>query len=95
MPQWGTATKGARISPPLTNFFRPSMADDYHHHHHPMVHCCCYLRPSSCTACILRTQRLGYSPKNTCHLSSSTVKQQSPHENNKTAFDLVINCRYE
>ena len=22
-----------------------------------------------CTACILRTQRLGYSPKNTCHLS--------------------------
>ena len=38
------------------------------------------------TACILRTQRLGYSPKNTCHLSSSTAKQQSPHENNENAF---------
>ena len=37
------------------------------------------------TACILRTQRLGYSPKNTCHLSSSTAKQQSPHENNESA----------
>ena len=41
-----------------------------------------------CTVCILRTQRLGHSPKNTCHLSSSTAKQQSPHENNKTAFNL-------
>ena len=40
------------------------------------------------TACIVRTQRLGYSPKNTCHLSSSTAKQQSPHENNETAFLL-------
>ena len=40
------------------------------------------------TACILRTQRLRYSPKNTCHLSSSTAKQQSPHENNETAFKL-------
>ena len=30
------------------------------------------------TACILRTQRLGYSPKNTHHLSSSMAKQQSP-----------------
>ena len=38
------------------------------------------------TACIPRTQRLGYSPKNTCHLSSSTPKQQSPHENNENAF---------
>ena len=47
------------------------------------------------TACILRTQRLGYSPKNTSHLSSSTAKQQSPHENNETAFNLVINCHYE
>ena len=47
------------------------------------------------TACILRTQRLGYSPKNTCHLSSSTAKQQSPHENNETAFNLVINFRYK
>ena len=40
------------------------------------------------TACILRTQRLRYSPKNTCHLSSSTAKQQNPHENNETAFKL-------
>ena len=40
------------------------------------------------TACILRTQRLRYSPKNTCPLSSSTSKQQSPHENNETAFKL-------
>ena len=47
------------------------------------------------TACILRTQRLGYSPKNTCHLFTSTAKQQSPHQNNKTAFSLVIKCRYE
>ena len=39
------------------------------------------------TACILRTQRLGYSPKNTCHLSSSKAKQQSPHENNENAFN--------
>ena len=38
------------------------------------------------TACILRTQGLGYSPKNTYHLSSSTAKQQSPHENNENAF---------
>ena len=47
------------------------------------------------TACILRTQRLGYSPKNTYHLFTSTAKQQSPHQNNKTAFSLVIKCRYE
>ena len=47
------------------------------------------------TACILRTQRLGYSPKNTCHLFTSTANQQSPHQNNKTAFGLVIKCRYE
>ena len=38
------------------------------------------------TACILRTQRRGYSPKDTFHLSSSTAKQQSPHENNENAF---------
>ena len=50
---------------------------------------------SVCTACALRTQRLGYSPKNTCHLFTSTAKQQSPHQNNKTAFSLVIKCRYE
>ena len=53
------------------------------------------LRLSVCTACILRTQRLGYSPKNTCHLFTSTAKQQSPHQNHKTAFSLVIKCRYE
>ena len=29
----------------------------------------CTYWPSSCTACALRTQRLGYSPKNTCHQS--------------------------
>ena len=45
--------------------------------------------------CVLRTERLRYSPKNTSHLSSSTAKQQSPHENNETAFNLVINCHYE
>ena len=44
------------------------------------------------TACIVRTQRLGYSPKNTTHLSSSTAKQQSPNQNNKTACSLVIRC---
>ena len=53
------------------------------------------LQPSCCTACILRTQRPGYSPKNTCHLSGSTAKQQSPHENNETAFNLVLHCPYE
>ena len=46
-------------------------------------------------ACILRTHRLGYSPKNTCHLFTSKAKQQSPHQNNKTAFSLVIKCPYE
>ena len=30
------------------------------------------------TQSILRTQRLGYSPKNTRHLSSSMAKQQNP-----------------
>ena len=47
------------------------------------------------TACILRTQRPGNSPKNTCHLTGSTTKQQSRHENNKTAFNLVLHCPYE
>ena len=47
------------------------------------------------TACILRMQRPGYSPKNTCHLSGSMAKQQSPHENNETAFNLVLHCPYE
>ena len=46
------------------------------------------------TECILRTQRPGYSPKNTCHLTSSTAKQQSPQENNETAFNLVLHCPY-
>ena len=44
------------------------------------------------TACIVRTQRLGYSPKNTTHLSSSTAKQQTPNQNTKTACSLVIRC---
>ena len=56
---------------------------------------CVTIWGSSCTVCILRTQRLGYSPKNTTPLSSNTAKQQSSHENNETAFNLVINCRYE
>ena len=47
------------------------------------------------TTCILHTQRPGYKPKKTCHLSSSTAKQQSPHENNKIAFNLVLHCPYE
>ena len=40
------------------------------------------------TARILRTQRLGYSPKIAYHLSSSTAKQQRPHKNNEIAFNL-------
>ena len=47
------------------------------------------------TACILRTQRPGYSPKNTCHLTGCRAKQQSPHENDETAFNLVLHCPYE
>ena len=47
------------------------------------------------TTCKLCTQRLGYSPKNTCHLSGITAKQQSPHENNEIAFNLVLHCHYE
>ena len=47
------------------------------------------------TACILRTQRPGYSPENTCHLTGSIAKQQSPHENNRTAFNLVLHYPYE
>ena len=47
------------------------------------------------TACILRTQRPGYSPKNTCHLTGCTAKQRGPHENNQTAFKLVLHCPYE
>ena len=47
------------------------------------------------TACILLTQRPGYSPKNTSHLTGCTVKQQSPHENDETAFNLVLHCPYE
>ena len=46
------------------------------------------------TACILRTQRPGYSPKNTYHLTSCTAKQQSPHENNETALNLVLHFPY-
>ena len=47
------------------------------------------------TACILCTQRPGYSPKNTCHLTGCITKQQSPHENNETTFNLVLHCPYE
>ena len=50
-----------------------------------------FLRPSCCTARALRaycTQRPGCSPKNTCHMTGSTAKQQSPHENNETAFNF-------
>ena len=47
------------------------------------------------TTCMLCTQRPGYSPKNTCHLTGCTSKQQSPHENNETAFNLVVQCPYE
>ena len=47
------------------------------------------------TACILRTQRPGYSPKNTFHLTGCAAKQQSPHENDETAFNLVLHCPYE
>ena len=47
------------------------------------------------TACILRTQRPGYLPKNTYHLTNCTAKQQSPHENDETAFNLVLHCPYE
>ena len=53
------------------------------------LHCmrtACILRMR--TVCILHMHRLGYSPKNTCHMSSSTAKQQSPHKNNETAFNL-------
>ena len=47
------------------------------------------------TACILHTQRPGYSPKNTCHLIVCRAKQQSPHENDETALNLVLHCPYE
>ena len=47
------------------------------------------------TVCIPRTQRPEYSPKNTCHLTGCTAKQQSPHENDETAFNLVLHCPYE
>ena len=47
------------------------------------------------TACILHTQRPVYSLKNTCHLTGCTAKQQNPHENDETAFNLVLHCPYE
>ena len=50
------------------------------------------------TVCILRTQRLGHSPKNTRHLSSSTAKQQSPPVVHVTQFKCptrsTIVCSY-
>ena len=33
--------------------------------------------------------------KNTCHLIGCTAKQQSPHENSETAFNLVLHCPYD
>ena len=63
------------------------------------AHCVCtaWALRAHCvrTACILRTQIPGYSPKNTCHLTGCTAKQQSPHENDETAFNLVLHCPYE
>ena len=47
------------------------------------------------TVHILRMRMPGYSPKITCHLSDSTAKQQSPQDNNETAFKLVPQCPYE
>ena len=46
-----------------------------------------------CSACMLRTQKLRYSPKNTYHLSSSTAKQQSRYENNEATFKFGIQLR--
>ena len=43
----------------------------------------------------LNQQGPGYSPKNTCDLTGCTAKQQSPYENNETAFNLVLHCPYE
>ena len=48
------------------------------HHNPPST----YMR----TACIMRMQKLGYSPKNTRHLSSSMAKQQSPPVVHVTPF---------
>ena len=45
------------------------------------------------TVCILRTQRLGYSPKNTRHLSSSMAKQQSPPVVHVTPFKCPTRSR--
>ena len=36
----------------------------------------------------------GNSPKITWHLSASKAKQQSPQDNNKTAFKLELQCTY-
>ena len=41
------------------------------------------------------TQMPGSSPKITYHLSDSTAKQQNPHNNNETAFKLVLQCPHE
>ena len=76
------------IEPGLSLRAGSSMSNKRHSYRGEFLHC---VR----IACILRTHRLGYSPKNTSHLSSSTAKHQSPHENNETALNLVINCRYE
>ena len=46
------------------------------------------------TACILR-MHTAHAEAGILTLSSSMAKQQTPHENNETAFNLEINCRYE
>ena len=50
-----------------------------------------------CTACALHAPAglLGNLPKITCHLSASTAKQQSPQDDIKSAFKLVLQCTYE
>ena len=37
----------------------------------------------------------GNSPRITYHLLDSTAKQQSPQDDNKSAFKLVLQCTYE
>ena len=60
-----------------------------------MLHC---MRPV-CALCAptgkLSQEHLGNSLKITCHLSASMAKQQSPQDNNETAFKLVLQCTYE
>ena len=60
------------------------------------IHCSTWtLRGSCCTVCALHTQMPGYSPRIAYLLFDSTAKQQSPQDNNETAFKLVLQCLYE